>query len=334
MKTLVFSVLLCLSIPAYAATTTESYLAERDQSIASLRPLADKANSADASMLAAQKLAERETQDPTEREARALAKREAEAVVGPADQELNKRDTQELAKLQTMIQSLVGPLRMPGFPPNGEISFDNLFVGGNTGWGHLDGLTVKSLDGKTTGLVTTEPLLRDWLLHSETWHYGHTRPTEPEAAFHDEWFYTEAIGGNAAAYIYADLPIVVEHGTARAILLRFAQDLVSPALPDQIAVAVAVNGHVALLLENIATLIGQMPACKAHNERDNEAAEAVFDQYRASNRDQVAFDRYDALLTAADTNFRHCFGAAIVSRPEYLALVKQAQALAGRAASW
>lgn len=139
---------------------------------------------------------------------------------------------------------------------------------------------------------------------------------------------------DARAYIYADLPIVVKHGTARAILLRFGQDLVSPARPDKIAVLVAVKGHAAILSEDISTPIGQIPACEVDYDRDNKAAEVVFDQYGASDRDQVLFDKYDALLTAADTNFRHCFGAAIASRSEYPALVKQTQALAGRAASW
>jgi hypothetical protein len=296
MKWLALGLLLCLAGPARAATTTESYLAERDQAVASLNLPDGKARSA-------------------------------------AD---DTREKAELAKLQNMMRDLVGPIKLSGFPPTGTLTIDTL-TSGDMGFGRLDGLNVKSRDGKTSGIVTTEPLVLAWLRGSGG---GDGKPpalpTAMDAAFAIEDFYTRAFSDDAAASSYVELPagLPAGQGPARVLLVRFGQDAVAPNPPNEFLVAAAGSGLVSVLRENTSVRIGQIPACKTAYDTDMKAAEAVFKQYQATKaKDSALFDKYTALQTAADTNYRQCFAAGIKSRPEYAALLKQAQALASRAAA-
>ncbi len=286
--------LLCLAAPARSATTIESYLAERDQAIMSLRLPDDK--------------------EPT-----------------PADQ---AREKAALAKLQTMMRDLVGPIKLPGFAPTGLLTIDTL-ASGDMGFGRLDGLNVKSRDGKTSGIVTTEPLALGWLRAAGT---GPDKspglPTTLDAAFTAEDFYTKALSDDSAASAYGELPagLPAGQGPVRVLMVRFGQDAVSPNPPNELIVAAAANGLVVILRENIAARIGQIPTCKAGYDSAAKEAEALFKRYQATKASDTAlFDKYTAIQTESDTKYRHCFADAIKSRPEYAALVKQAQALAARA---
>ncbi len=288
--------LLFLAIPARAAATAESYLAERDRAIASLRLPDGK--------------------EPT-----------------PADQ---AREKATLTKLQTMMRELIGPIKLPGFPPTGMLNIDTLTTG-DMGFGRLDGLNVKSRDGKTSGIVTTEPLALAWLRASSA---GPDKslglPATLEAAFATEDFYTKALSDDSAASAYGELPsgLPAGQGLARVLMVRFGQDAVSPNPPNELIVAAAANGLVAILRENIAVRIGQIPNCKAPYDSATKEAEAIFKRYQATKASDTAlFDKYTAIQTESDANYRRCFGEAIKSRPEYAALLKQAQALAARAAA-
>jgi hypothetical protein len=245
------------------------------------------------------------------------------------------REKTGLDKLQTMMRELIGPIRVPGFAPAGTIS--TVLVAGYVESGRLDGLAVKSRDGKTTGIVTTEPLLCAWLPG-----FGAGRgappghPKEREAAFGDASFYSQASGADAMANDYAELPsgLPPGQGTVRVLLVLFGQDYVGPNPPEMLVAAAARHGLLAVLQERTAVRIGQIPACKAAYDRDVKAAEAANKQYQVSNTSDTAlFQKYAALEAASDTNFVHCFGTAIKPTPEYPPLVTQAKALAERAAS-
>ena len=301
-RALAFGLLLCLYVPAWAApghaaATTEAYLAARDQAIASLRQPPGKALS------------------------------DADTALEDA------REKSELDKLQTMIRELIGPIRLPGFAPAGTIS--TVLVAGYVESGRLDGLAVKSRDGRTTGIVTTEPLLRAWLGSGAAQSPPPGLPMELDAAFGDDDFYSQALTEDARAHEYAELPsgLPAGQGTARVLLVLFGSDSVAPNPPDTLVAAAARSGLVAVLKERTAMRIGQIPACKAAYDRDVKAAEEAEKQSQASTSDTALFQKYAALEAASDTNFVHCFGVAIKSRPEYPALAKQASALAERAAS-
>jgi len=295
-KLLTLGLFLCLATPARSATTAESYLAERDQAIASLRPADGK-----------------------------------EPAAGDSD-----REKAALAKLQTMMRDLVGPIKLPGFQPAGTYTLDTLSAG-DMGFGRLDGLNVQSRDGKTRGIVTTEQVTLAWLRTAGAGEDKSTAlPTSLDAAFALEDFYTKAMSDEAAASAYGELPagLPAGQGPARVLMVRFGQDYVSPNPPDELIVAAAGNGLVAILWENIGVRVGQIPACKTAYDGAMKAADAVFKQYQASKaKDGALFDKYTAMQSDADAGYRRCFATAIKSRPEYPALVKQAQALAARAAT-
>lgn len=285
---------LCLTAwPASAAVTAEAYLAERDKAIAALR-LPDG-------------------QEPT-----------------AAD---SAREKAALAKLQVMLREVIGPIQLRGFVGPGSIALDTLREG-FIGFERVDGLSIKFTDGGTRGIVTTEPLLRAWLRTSGRWQ-GPTggRPVEPDAVFADGSFLTSAIGNDAALQPYAEIPagLSLGRGSARVMLIRAGQDFTAPNPPDEL-IAIVSAGLIVIARERVSTPIGQIPACKSAFDRDTAAADAIYKKYEASDaRDEALLQRYETMQANADKQFKRCFGAAIQTRPEYGALLKQAASLAERA---
>jgi hypothetical protein len=243
------------------------------------------------------------------------------------------RTKRAVESLQPMVRALVGPLDIEGFPYEGRSNVDTL--ANDEGFGKLDGLMATSLDGNTSVVVSTIPLLHAWLIGHRNWWPGQSDnpPLDIAAALRSEGFYTQALDTDAHVYKFADIPLTLssEHDIVGAILFEYGQDLVAPNPPNEIAVSVIRSDRVFIFTES--TIVDPIPACKIAYERDWKAASTVLATYQAASpKDDALFDKYTRMQDAANDNFEHCFQKQLPFQ-SYAALTRQAQALIDRSAS-
>lgn len=241
-----------------------------------------------------------------------------------------KYEAHALAGLEPMIRDIIGPIGISGFPPRGSSHVDEL--SGGTDLGKLDGISARSITGKTEVIVTTEALLRAWLNGHRNWWNAATGnpPANVDEAFKSASFYQQAIANDAAVWPFAEIPVATRStgSVAGALLFSFGQDFVSPNPPEEIAVSVMVNGRVFVLTEKTATKLNQIAVCKSAYDRERKAADNVLEAYRVSGaKDEAMFANYTKLEDGTDTHFRRCLGEHIKKGNDYTALVRQAQAL-------
>jgi hypothetical protein len=254
----------------------------------------------------------------------ALATTNGEAAADQA------REQAALDELEQRVRLIVGPIGIPGFPEPGDSNLGTLSPGVDLG--KLDGVTAKDANG-TTVYVSTSALLDAWLAgHRNWWGRSHAKlPQNAAAAFKISDFYTQAISPDAAATIFAELPLA--HGpevrSATALLLAFAQDGPAPNPPDELVVAVVRDGRAILLVRPLNLV--QIPSCKSAWDRDNKVARGVLDDYtKSSLRDGAMFGKYVRLDAAANDNFIRCFGERFRPSADYEATRERAQALLDR----
>src|SRR5579862_647752 len=133
-----------------------------------------------------------------------------------------ERATRDLAK---RLRDIIGPVSVKGFPATGKLSLVTLFKD-DEGFGMLDGLAYG--EGENQLVVTTRPLLKDWLDGKAKADDEESRlPADTEAAVRLEAFYTDAIASDAAFSKNADLPVTKPAGAdvAVAALGEFQQDI-------------------------------------------------------------------------------------------------------------
>jgi hypothetical protein len=211
---------------------------------------------------------------------------------------------QMLEKLQRMLHDLIGPLDIKGFPHEGESNI--ITLENNVGFGQLDGVRVISLDGKTHVVVSTIPLLCEWLhVAHRTWS---DVPANIRAALKSGGFYSYALDVSAHAYKYADIPVTasVRNSVTSAILFRYGQDDVAPYSPNKLGLSITRSNRVFVFTEDIKNPISVMAICKDSFEND------------------------DSMGEAANLHFLQCFGGHVSAQDYYLALVRQAQSLIHR----
>jgi len=217
-----------------------------------------------------------------------------------------------LADLQAKLQVLLGPIHIKGFPAQGKINLETL-NDNDTGFGKLDGLAFTSIDGKTTLVVTSKPLLQAWLREHQQGR-NESLPMDIAAAFRNENFYTQAIGNDAAVNKYAELPVTTHapHTLAAAILFQFAQDYSAPNPPDSIAVSIMQGERVFILTQP--AQVNQIATCKTAYDAAvhaiNKRHASGVDPYQVPNRD-----------------FMHCFAQQFPAQRDHARLVRQAQAM-------
>lgn len=257
------------------------------------------------------------------------ARDKAVAEFRAADLEDPKTDERMQASLQTlqgMMQSIVGPIRLQGFPPKGSYYVDTLTD--EEGYGKLDGVAASSSDGKSFALITTVPLLRDWLGHSSDIPKPAAASVDSLATvFTSETFYTEAFSDDAHYYKYAELPVSQgASGVARAILFTSAQDDPAPSPPDGILVAL-VNGERVVLLRKSWTT-PDIPECAAAYRETSKKVDAALSAYHSSKlADKAKFDQYVDLGEKANGDFLQCYAQHLPGVAAYASLVREAQGM-------
>ncbi|MET3652929.1 hypothetical protein [Dyella japonica] len=242
------------------------------------------------------------------------------------DAELVRRDHASLQKLGSMMEGIVGPIHLEGFPTKGEYNLDTLLK--EMGFGMLDGMSVKSDDGQILAVVTTESLLRIWLAQNseDLQHPPKSGSMDVVDAFVSGEFYTSAMSDSDIAYNkYAELPVDQGAGIARAILFKPYQDYPAPYAPTGVLVAVMRGNRVVLFRK--ALVAPDIPECSAAYARDSKKAR----EQDAADRGAVAagrvvgpsVDRDETLSNA----FIHCYALRLPRTASYPALVREAQAL-------
>jgi hypothetical protein len=239
------------------------------------------------------------------------------------------------AALEKQLQALINPPPLGGFAGPAATSPETLLAD-DIGFDSLDGLVLRSKDDSGEVLVTTDGLLRSWLLaHKGLWKDEANPPAEPEAAFRSETFYTQAASPDAAVSIFASLPIRKPDGAATAIafLVQESQDVATEP-PEQIAVAVAKSGKIFIAIVKADVKPAPIAACTAVWNDFESRSQAALKKYDDSNlKDEKSFDASTKLEQQGEAAFHKCWFEKANATPEFSALTKQAQALADLFAS-
>ena len=238
-------------------------------------------------------------------------------------------DTRLRAGLQKQLQALINPPPLDGFPGPATISPETLLAD-DIGFDSLDGLTFRTKDDAGSVLVTTDGLLRSWLqAHKNFWKDEPNPPTEPEAAFRSEVFYTQAASPDAAVSIFASLPIRKPDGATSAVafLVQESQDIATEP-PEQMAVVVAKGGKIFIAIVTTDVKPAPIEACAAVWKDFEARSQAALKKYDDSKlKDEKSFEDSRKLEQQGEAAFHKCWSEKASGAAEFPALTKQAQAL-------
>jgi hypothetical protein len=248
-----------------------------------------------------------------------------------------KQEAEEMklrAGLEKQLQALINPPPLDGFPGPATISPETLLAD-DIGFDSLDGLVLRAKDDAGDVLVTTDGLLRPWLqAHKDLWK-DEPMPTDLEAAFRSETFYTQAASPDAAVSIFASLPIRKPDGAATAVafLVQESQDVATEP-PEQIAIVVAKGGKIFIAIVKTNVKPAPIDACTAVWKDFEARSQAALKKYDASGlKDQKSFDESTKLERQGAAAFHKCWSEKASVASGFPALTKQAQALADMFAS-
>jgi len=241
---------------------------------------------------------------------------------------VDQRNSTALGQLQGIVEQIVGPIELEGFPTSGTSNLETLIQ--ELGYGKLDGIAVQSLDGKAQAVVSTMPLLRSWLHNNPDVSRHHSIATTADIAetFTTGDFYTGVFEDDSYYYKYADLPVSSDNATGpvRAILFEAAQDYPAPYPPGGIVVTVVSGDKVIVLKTHVAA--PDIPGCASAYKQEFLLAQDALVAYQASKlRDKAAFDRYTELEERANSHYLQCYGQHIPEQQAYPELVRVAQGL-------
>lgn len=180
-------------------------------------------------------------------------------------------DKKYTAEVNARLVKLVGAVRARGFSSKAGSTVETLVIDNGMTPGP-DGLLLKSNDGKVNLVVTTVPLLKAWVATADA---GIKSTDDVAVIFDNETFYTDVLGGDAAEYRFAELPVKRKPTDAvvKALLLGDSQDGM-PDGPNTLMVSVKQGARVYLMWRDatLPTIVAcsaghvaeeQRPACFA-----------------------------------------------------------------------
>jgi len=228
----------------------------------------------------------------------------------------------DLAELEKQLRTIVGPVRIEGFPGQGRIDLPTL----QSDFAHdqVDGLRFDS--DRETLFVTTGNLLR---------HYLSERPELPqsiEAISKNGDFYRRVFHWDAGVAYYADVPVKSRAGQAfvHAFLGVSAQDI-APFIPNEIFVFVSTGKQLRLVNAPATVEISDIPQCRGVWEKINQKSSEALAIYRASQlKNKKAIEDHFRLETEGFEAYQRCFSREAKNQPFFTALIKQAQSIVDR----
>jgi len=249
-----------------------------------------------------------------------------DAALHVPDEELVRRDHASLQKLGGMMEGIVGPIHLEGFPTKGQYNVQTLLQ--DMGFGMLDGIAVKSDDGQVLAVETTESLLRVWLAQNNdiVKHRPNSRTVDVVDAFVTGEFYTSGMSDSDIAYNkYAELPVDQGAGMAKAILFMPSQDYPAPYAPTGVLIAVMRGNRVVLFRKALAA--PDIHECAEAYARDSKKAGEQDAADRAAvtaGKGKVSWADRDEMLSDA---FIQCYAQHLPHMASYPGLVREAQTL-------
>jgi hypothetical protein len=221
---------------------------------------------------------------------------------------LGKLENRKLSSLEKLLRQAVGPFAHDGFGTRGTINLHTLYP--ELGFGRLDGLEYKSRDGRTQVLVTTRPLLSDWLGKF------YERPTDTVQdliqvlSLESREILTQAWAIEDQHFTLVDrLSVSEPKGTALAV--AFLGELCAEDenyVPNSILAAVVIGERVYLISQSLAVRLPVLDECDRQWQK-------LWD-----------LDKYDAAALA----FNQCYASRVASTPGHEAALLQAQQLIDR----
>jgi predicted CoA-binding protein len=219
--------------------------------------------------------------------------------------ETSKQHDAALKELAGVLRGLVGPVTIKGLPTEPQSNADTLFKG-DSGFGHLDGLSFASDGDKMEAVVTTTGLLKHWLAE----HRADGMPQEIDAAFRSDQFYYQAIQDSAFAK-YVELPITKPASASSAVaVLGVRGNGGLKGNPREIDVVAIQGDNVYFLAVTDAVKTAEIPAC-----------ERVWKQMMARKSPKDAMELEDQAMAA----YTKCFAKEAPSQSWFAAVVKKAQ---------
>ena len=238
-------------------------------------------------------------------EARDNAIEEFKAPHEAPDARLAELEHERLGSLQNLLRQAVGPFVFEGVGTEGTINLDTLSPDGD--FGRLDGLEYSSGDGRTKVLVTTQPLVRDWLGKF------YERPTDAVRdplqvlLLESQQFLTQAWAIEDQHFTFVDrLPVSAPKGAA--IAVAFLGELCAEDenyVPDTIFAVVVIGERVYLISQSLLVRLPVFSECDRRWQK-------LWD----SGKDE-----------AAASTFNQCYARHVTSRVDYKAALRQGQRL-------
>jgi hypothetical protein len=244
---------------------------------------------------------------------------------GGYDDKLREYEDKALADLTARMRRIVGPSRLPGMSGEGTSNVDTLYRG-DQGFGRLDGLAYGEIDAKTRVVVSTDTLFKAWLKSRRKWWPTDEVPQDMTKALRSDAFFTQALLGDAAFQIYAELPVTkpAKASTVFAMLNTRAQDI-GPWPATEITVSLVQGHRVYVVTTPAETSIAPMPECVALWDAANKKLQEESEKPPVPG--QSFGDLSESVRSNGDEEFHRCFAERAPRDPGYAALVKQAQAI-------
>jgi hypothetical protein len=285
MKYAVAIALMLLGTSAFAATSDESFIAERDAFIAKLNPPGDP--------------------------------------VAPTDA-ASKDMERARAELAKRLRGMIGPLNVKGFSGEGEYSVGSLFRG-DMEFGVLDGLVfTKGKDTRlvvtTTGIA--EPWTRspDGFVENND-----APKDLPTALKLDEFYTRATIGDAAASNmgeLPVAKPAGVEFVHAMLAIRR--QDNV-PGPAEEMLIGMIAPPRVYILNAPITKIKMMPACEKLFKDADAKADKMIADDEKAKSKNEKIVEEAERVRDQGDEAMRKCFAERVKSDPAFARLTKQAQ---------
>ncbi|WP_157100342.1 hypothetical protein [Rhodoplanes sp. Z2-YC6860] len=242
---------------------------------------------------------------------------------------VDKIQEKALAELQKQLAQIIGAskLSVPGIKATPKINIEAL-SDKDQGFDMLDGLAYASEDYKTRVVVTTEGLLKAWMLR-------HRKPGDRKMSqdpaqdlakvLASEEFYTQAVNSDATLSKYAELPIKkpAAASTAYAMYGGWAQDD-GPWEPEELVISVIQGGKLYVVRVPASTKLGPFAACQAVWDKADRKANEVYE--RAPSKPKVVPDT-SKIREQGAAAFRRCFAEHAPKEKGFAGLVRQAQTI-------
>jgi hypothetical protein len=250
--------------------------------------------------------------------ANAIEQKAQDAGVAPSKAE----EARLRAAIEAQLRLLVGSQPPNGFSGPATISPEKLLYG-DIGAGALDGFSYRATDGAGSVLVTTDDLLRCWLIRTQTDFADPKFPTDPKNALQTDNFYTRAIEIYYPVMIIEPLPIRTPGSAKDALaLLMEVRDDKSSETPTYISVMLQKGARVYIAIVQAKTRLAPDANCARARAALEEKTKG------APLNDQKAVDDFDHSAATAEAGFQACWTHQVQHQGLLPALTDEAQQIA------